>query len=322
MILLKDIKDQNKTVRYLSNSLLSGRRANSYLFFGPEGVGRALCAKAFIATLICPEKKIQSEACGVCPACLRIERSEHPDLIWIKPGKNKAIKIDEIRKVKNILNLKPYEASNSVCVIEDAHFMTTAASNALLKVMEEPPGDALFILITSKKELLLETVVSRCSEVKFGSMSVNTVKDIIMEKENSIDEKDAKFLAVFSQGSPGRALEMIKEDISGRKDRIFAMMDMIVKEKNAGCLNWISDHKDKLLEDIEMLIMSSRDAVMYKEGLDDLILDRDIRGYKMLEGYGVDKIQDVLESLINMKLALRGNVNSKLAAQVLPGMLK
>ncbi|MFQ5952384.1 MAG: AAA family ATPase, partial [Candidatus Omnitrophota bacterium] len=95
--------------------------AKSYLFFGPEGVGRALTAKAFLM------------------AVMNIDRLDHPDVIWINPGKNKKIKIEEVRKVRDVLNLKPYEAPVNACVIEEAHMMTVEASNALLKVLEEPP---------------------------------------------------------------------------------------------------------------------------------------------------------------------------------------
>jgi len=250
---------------------------------------------------------------------------EHPDLTWIKPEKHKAVKIDQIRQVKDVLNLKPYEAPVSVCVIEDAHLMTVASANALLKILEEPPRDALLILISSKKELLPETVISRCCEVRFGALRVGTVKDIIMEKDSTISEGDAYFVACFSQGSPGRALEMIGEDLAKRKKDVFKMLDMIAEEKYSNCLNWISEDKNSIMEDVEMLIMSFRDMAMCKEGLDSLALDvgiKDTGMYRLFDKQGIDKIYSTVEKLISVKRALKGNVNAKIVAQILPGMLK
>ncbi|MFC1548397.1 DNA polymerase III subunit delta' [Candidatus Omnitrophota bacterium] len=325
MVLLKDIKGQDNAVRYLARSMSSGRIAGSYLFSGPRGVGRGLTAKAFIAALICGNKDTQGNVCGLCPACKRIDTLEHPDILWISPGKNKKIKIEEIRNVKEALSLKPFESPVNVCVIEDAHMMTREASNALLKVLEEPPGHSIIILITNKKELLLETVISRCMEVRFRPMPVSEAKDIIMELVKDTDEEMAYFLAYFSQGSPGRALEMIDEGLLERKDDLIGIIDNIVKERNPSCLNWDQENRDVLLEDLEMLIMFFRDMVMGKEGVNAAVIDEDLfdtEMYRFFEKYQAGKIYDIVEKLVNMKWALVGNVNPKLVAQALPGILK
>ncbi|RKY42261.1 MAG: hypothetical protein DRP85_03530 [Candidatus Makaraimicrobium thalassicum] len=325
MVLLSDIKGQNNAVRYLSGSLCSGRIAGSYLFSGPEGVGRALCARAFVLALVCPERATgEAEACLRCLACRRVSALEHPDIRWIKPEKNRAIKIDEIRRIRDVLSLKPYEAPVSVCVIEDAHMMTIEASNALLKVLEEPPGRSLLILITDRKELLLPTVVSRCTEVGFRFLPVSEVRDIILREAADVSEETAEFLAYFSQGSPGRALAMIEDGLEERKKELIALVEGIIKEKNPSCCNWNKENKDRLLEDIEMLIMFFRDTAMGKEGLKDMILDKGIAGtdmYRFFEKYSIDKIHSVIERLIRMKLAMEGNANPKLVAQALPGIL-
>jgi DNA polymerase-3 subunit delta' len=325
MLLLSDIKGQDNAVRYLSNSLSSERIAPSYLFSGPEGVGRASCAKAFIMRLVCPNRDGELEACGQCPACRRVDALRHPDVTWIRPQETGSIKIDEIRRVKNILCLKPYESRISACVIEDAHMMTPGASNALLKVLEEPPGDSLLILITNKKELLLETVVSRCSEVRFHPLSVSDTKDIVIALTTDISEEAAYFLSYFSQGSPGRALAMIDEGVLKRRDDLIALVDGIVKEKNPFCLNWTEEGKDILLEDLEMLIMFFRDIAVGKESLEEMVLDKDIidtEMYNFFKKYPVEKIYGIVERLVNVRVALAGNVNPRLVAQVLPGMLR
>lgn len=294
------------------------------MFYGPEGVGRALTAKAFLMALVCREEGEPDKACGRCHSCRRVEGLAHPDIMWIKPGRNRKIKIEEIRKARNVLNLKPYEAPVNACVIEDAHMMTVEASNALLKILEEPPAQSLLILISGKKELLLPTVISRCAEVKFNSLSLVQTKDIIMNSSD-IDEKSAFFLAGFTEGSPGRALEVIDEGILKRRQDIADMLERIALEENAACLGWDKEGKDALLEDIELLIMFFRDVALEKEGLKELVLDKELVDRDMCrfyEKYPVSRISEVVEKLIELKWALMGNANPKLVAQVLPGVLR
>ncbi len=325
MILFNDIKGQDNAIRYLRNIMSSGRIAGSYLFSGPRGVGRALTAKAFIAALICPESRGKGTPCGVCPDCRKIETSGHPDVIWIKPPKNKNIKIENIRAARDELNLKPFGSLFNACVIEDAHMMTREASNALLKILEEPPARSIIVLITNKKELLLETVISRCMEVRFRPLTVPVTKELVMGAARGLGEDDALFLARFSQGSPGKALEMIEEGVVDRKDALIRMVDGMIGERDPSCMNWDQENKDLLLEDLEVLLMFFRDIALGKEDAGEMVIDDDVIRSDMFAFFrrsSVDSIYDIVERIIEMKWALMGNVNPKLVAQALPGILK
>jgi len=320
MTFLHEIRSQKNAIRYLTSCLDRDAPSGSYLFTGPRGTGRAITAKAFILELICTEAPAKTKACGVCPTCKKIDKMVHPDVVWIKPEKNKGIKIEEIRSLRNTFSLKPYEAEFNVCVIEDAEMLTSSAANALLKILEEWPGRSVFILITDKKELLLPTVVSRCREVRFSQVSLSDTKDIIMEN-SEVSEQTASFLAHFSQGAPGRALEMVNEDIEVRKQEILAAMENIINEDEYVCLNWPKEGKDYLIEDIEMMILFFRDIVMGAEGIENMMFDESLMKtgtYRFFRKRPVKKIYEIIERLINMKLALTGSVNPKLAAQVLP----
>lgn len=324
MVLLRDIKGQENAVKYLNNCLESGRVSKSYLFSGPQGVGRALAAKAFIMSFFCQSKDFEGNACLECPACARAGSLSHPDVTWIKPEKNKKIKIEQVRQIKDILNLKPYEAPLTVCIIEDAHMMTIEASNALLKVLEEPPDESLIILISNKKELLLETVISRCTEVRFRYLPISDTKEII-SANSGIDEDTAYFLACFSQGSPGMGLEMIEEGVLERKKGVVDTLENIMIEKESANMVWDEDNKNNLLEDLEMLIMIFRDVALAKEGAGDMVIDKDIAdtGFAdLFKAYSIDKMYGIVEDLVKLKLALIRNVNPKLVAQVLPGVLR
>lgn len=325
MLLLSDIKGQPNAIRYLKKSISSGRIAPSYLFSGPEGVGRALTAKAFIMTLFCGNKTKTCEACGVCPSCRKVDELNHPDVLWIKDIANTAIKIEEVRGIKSRLSLKPYEAPLNVCVVESAHMMTREASNAFLKMLEEPPDHSLIILTTHKKELLSETVISRCSDVRFHPLKLDLTRDIILKSLDGMDGKTAYFFAYFSQGSPGWALKLAGEKLRQRKDEVLSFIGSIIKEKNIECINWDRDDKDGLIEDIEMLIIFFRDITLAGEDLGKIVLDKgiiDTDMYRFFSGFSVEKKYRIVERLIEIKSALMGNVNPKLVAQVLPGVLR
>lgn len=330
MLALSEIKGQNNAVRYLTKCLSSGRITNGYLFTGPEGVGKALTARAFISSLICPDRDQHRRPCMVCSSCRRIEAMEHPDVKWVLPEKKenvkkKSVKIEQIRNVIEVLSLKPYEAPLIACVIEDAHLMTTEAANALLKVLEEPPGNAMIILLTSKKELLLPTVISRCSEVRFLPLAVGDTRDIIMSGSPGIGEETATFLAYFSQGSPGAALSMIEEDLESRKNEILDLMELILQSKLGSCMIWDTNDAEQIAKDLEILIMLLRDAAVAREGTYESVLNKGITSadvFRIFEGYSIDKIYQIAERAITLKFALSGNVNPKLVAQALPGMLK
>jgi len=324
MTSFSDIKGQKNAVRFLSNCLLKNRASGSYLFTGPSGTGRALTAKAFITALFCSNNTIASEPCGKCLSCLKTEKRQHPDMFWVTPEKNKNIKVEEVRDICAGFCLKPYESDFNVCVMEEAHMMTREASNAFLKMLEQPPARSLFILITDQKELLLPTIISRCIEVRFSSVSVGDTVDIIRNLAE-IEEEEAYFLAHFSQGSPGAALQMINEDVSGRKKKILEMLTRIAEEDNYDCLSWDKEGRDYLTEDLEMLIMFFREIAMARENLENVMFEKSIQDtsmYRFFGKYSIEKIYGIMERLINIKLALSGNINPKLAAQILPGAVR
>jgi DNA polymerase-3 subunit delta' len=273
--------------------------------------------------LICRERS-SGAACGNCSSCKRINILQHPDLLYIKPKKNGTIKIDEIREAKEKLRLKPYEALLSVCLIEDAHRMTEQASNALLKLLEEPPGESMLILVSDKKENLLPTVLSRCTEVRFRPLPVKTARDIIM-KVSGVSEEEALFLAYFSQGSPGLAIEMIRNEVFRNRQSSTEKLEEILFGGDLSCVCWDSEKKDDLVEAVDLLVMMLRDIVMAREGCQEKMLRPDtVKSgiYAFLGGYSYDRLHDILDKLSRLKSALLGSVNPRLVAQVLPGCLE
>ncbi|MDD4956440.1 MAG: DNA polymerase III subunit [Candidatus Omnitrophica bacterium] len=325
MLSFADIKGQTNAIKYLTRCLAAGRVSSSYLFTGPDGVGRSSCARAFIRAIMCPGKPEEARACDVCPTCRRVEALEHPDVLWIKPEKGKAIKIEEVRQAREKLNLKPFEAVSSVCVIEDAHLLTVSAANALLKILEEPPGGSMLILITDKKELLPRTVVSRCSEVRFFSLPIPVAKEVISSKLDGTGESELSFLAGFSQGSPGKALEIARTGVVARREDVMRLLKDIAAGENVWCMNWDVEDKLQMAEDIELVLMLVRDTALVVSGAESRMTDTALSAGELMSMFGKsspDKLYALMARLVNVRRALMGNANPKIAAQVLPGMVK
>jgi DNA polymerase-3 subunit delta' len=320
---LKDIKGQDSALRYFLNCISSGRLAESYLFAGPDGVGKMTFARTLAAGLFCEEENDPLEHCGECGVCRRIERMAHPDIIHILPEKNKPIKVDQIRQARDALNLKPFEAPYNICMIEEAHMMNDEASNALLKVLEEPPGKALMILVTDRKELLLPTVRSRCTQVRFNRLPIEMAADIISER-SSTDSRTALFLAMLSQGAPGVALEMEEKDLPEKRRSLIKEMRKIFESGRAGLLSMKDEERDDLIDNIDTMIMIIRDITLSRAGLGEKVLAKDMEeetSAALFAGHDSGSLYDITGALLELKRAILGYMNPKLAAQVLPAYI-
>jgi DNA polymerase-3 subunit delta' len=170
----RDVVGHVRLIDLLSRSVAGATLPPSLLFAGPAGVGKHLTALAVAQALNCinPTKgsglRAQGtiDACGVCPACTRIARGVHPDVLFVSPGESGAIKIDQVRDVVDRAQYRPFEGRRRVVIIDEADALVTAAQNALLKTLEEPTPSSVFILVTARPDMLLPTVLSRCPQLR------------------------------------------------------------------------------------------------------------------------------------------------------------
>jgi DNA polymerase-3 subunit delta' len=151
------------------------------------------------------EAALHLDACGSCPACLRIARGVHPDVSVIEPGDTGVIKVDQIRDVVDRAAYRPFEGRRRVVIFDDADSLMPSAQNALLKTLEEPPASAVFLLITSRPDALLPTVRSRCPLLRFGALGADDVVAALVASGRS--EAEARAVAATAEGSIGQALE-------------------------------------------------------------------------------------------------------------------
>jgi len=199
---------QEVAVAALQDALVSGSPGHAWLFNGPEGVGRRPAAMAFAAALNCERSQT---GCGECVACRKILRGAHPDVHLIVP-EGQQILVDQIRGSANERGVipeasrSPLEGRTKVFVIEDAAQLNPHAANALLKILEEPPDDVAFLLVTADAEMLPETVVSRCRRIDFVPLGPQAIRTVLTE-HHGLDGDRAEWAARLG-GNLARALRL------------------------------------------------------------------------------------------------------------------
>ncbi len=309
----KDIKGQDKAIELLVSGIKQKRLAHAYLFAGPESIGKGKAAQTLAKTLNCEEEKLDS--CDKCPSCRKIDNGNHPDVHWISPeGRGDIIKIEKIRWLRQNISLKPYEAKAKFYIIDKAHKMNDAASNALLKTLEEPPANSILILISQNPERLFYTIKSRCQKVNFKAMDQDALARILKDEYNLSSEK-SHFFSFFSSGRIGKAILLKDENTLEWKNRLideFIDRGSVFDEESA----FFSNERKNILEALGILATWYRDILVMKtSGAEELVINRDrVRDLKKsTSNYSQDTILSLLEDVRKTSILIQQNVNPKLA---------
>lgn len=229
---LAELLGQEKASSYLQKLVQSQKVPGALLFYGPDGVGKALAARKFAQALNCqdPSALQTGRACGVCASCQAIEKGTHPDVTFVdflyqarmevkkdfsskgyeedlekELAKQQHINVDTIREVTAKSQQKRVGNGWKVLVIDQAQTMQGAAANALLKFIEEPPQRTLWILITNKRATMLRTILSRCQPLAFAPLDEETLKRILPQTGANVSDVD--LCARYAAGSVSGALK-------------------------------------------------------------------------------------------------------------------
>jgi DNA polymerase-3 subunit delta' len=260
---------QEVAKQILRRSFDEKRLAQSYLFYGPSGVGKEMAAFELAQALNCTG---EDAPCGSCSQCRKTVAFNHPDLHYVFPvphpsgesDKKKlteeiaellaqkaekpylaldfdrpvAISIDDIRVLQSKLSLQPYQGKKKVVIIVRPEAMTTEAANAFLKTLEEPSPTTNFILVCDKPNALLPTILSRCQKIRFMRLDKGSVVQAL-EQHHGLTPEKAKMLAGLSQGSLGQALEMMDLDLLEERQMAGEILKAGLEKNYAGMMEAI-----------------------------------------------------------------------------------
>lgn len=228
-----EILNHESVVERFRRSINRNRLASTYLFVGPQGIGKFTFATKLAEALLCESNPAkQLEPCGVCSGCQQVRARTHPDLIIVSKPKDKAfipvesfIGDKEHRRQEGLchdIGLKPFRGKRKIAIIDDADYLNQEGANSLLKTLEEPPPNSLLILISSSEQRQLSTIVSRSQVIRFESLTNSQVLNVL-ERGSLIDSDGVSLsdLANSSGGSVDLAIKLADEETLKFRQSLF-----------------------------------------------------------------------------------------------------
>lgn len=292
----------------------SGKTSHAYIFEGPSGCGRRKTALALIQALFCGQ--VNDDACGVCPACRKVAAGNHGDIHFVAPLPDKRdISIGQLRELQAELALRPYEAPRKACLIEPAERMNVNSANSFLKTLEEPPGNALIILLTENADLLLQTIRSRCQLIRFSPLSPESVRSLLTR--SGMDDATAALMSQLSDGSMEHAADLDREALTQRQEGLLRHIDSISLERIATIFTAseeLGGNREETLELLDMLLSFARDMIHLAAGCND-ITNMAVRSSleRLSAGLSLGRSLELAEEILTTRHAVQRNANVKLA---------
>ena len=328
-----DIVGHGWAVEYLRRSIHGGHSAHAYLFAGPAHIGKGTLALRLAQALIC--ERGAADPCLTCRACRRVANGNHPDVRTVSLAtqadakkadepKSRELGIDAVRAWQRDIDLRPFEASRRVFILEDAETLTDQAANAMLKTLEEPPPHAVLILVAHVAGDLLPTIVSRCRVLRLRPVDRQTIAAALQRRYN-VTPADAELLAAWSGGRFGCAAAAMNDpDILEQQH---ARLDVLAGLRAAGVvarLKWAEERaKDyrashATIDDWLVLWQSWwRDVMLIGSGCTDGItfVERQVELAEVASAVALPQVHRFLRHLERTREQLADNVNPQLALE-------
>ena len=218
-------------IEQLKKVIAADKFPHAIIFSGAEGIGKKEIAETCAATLLC-ENSIGGEPCGECASCKLSAAGSHPDFYIVAPDETKAtrnIKIGQIRALQAEVSLRPVQADSRVVLIDGAEFMNNAAANCLLKTLEEPQSQTIFILLTANRAGLLMTIRSRCRTFNFDKLKTQEICGVLLSR--GIETDRAEKISIIADGSLGRALKLAESGGYEMRESALDLIERIALEE-------------------------------------------------------------------------------------------
>ena len=284
-----EVVGQKIVVNTLINAIENNKISHAYIFSGPRGTGKTSIAKIFAKTINCeyPENHVP---CNKCSNCVDYNNKKTVDIIEIDAASNNGV--DEIRNLKNSVNLVPNSSKYKVYIIDEVHMLSVSAFNALLKTLEEPPRYVIFILATTELYKVPETIVSRCQNFDFNRITnsdiANRLKYICRQENIKINNDALKSIAMYSNGGMRDAIGLLDqlssyknsditvsdvEDICGliSNEQIFGLIECLLGNNLKETINKIVKYNEEgknLLIIFEKIVETFKNLLIYNNASD------------------------------------------------------
>ncbi|WP_051522637.1 DNA polymerase III subunit gamma/tau [Porphyromonas cangingivalis] len=204
---------QSALTTTLKHAIQQDKLAHAYLFCGPRGVGKTTCARIFAKTINCTNRTADGEPCNECESCVSFNEQRSYNILEMDAASNNSV--DDMRELIEKVRIAPLGGKYRVYIIDEVHMLSTAAFNAFLKTLEEPPAHALFILATTDKHKVLPTIISRCQVFDFSRISVADItgqlRHVAQSENIAFEEEALQMIAVHADGGMRDALSIFDQ---------------------------------------------------------------------------------------------------------------
>jgi DNA polymerase-3 subunit delta' len=307
----------------LARAVRSGQVSHAYLFVGPDQIGKLTLARAFMQALLCDcaTGAPCMDPSNMCRTCRRVGEGRYPDAQVIAAEKN-WIQIDQVRALLTDAAIAPLEGKRKVFVIREIERATPAAANALLKTLEEPPPHVALLLTSNRRDLVLPTVLSRCQILSLRSLPAEQVRGALQTRWG-VDEDQAALLARLSGGRLGWAVQAATEPhVWQTRAKYLDDLLTLTSEGHVGRLAYaeaLSRAGEGAEAALGLWATWWRDLLLVQQGQAEALLNLDRKAQLMQQAqlYRPEQVQNALVDLMRTLRRVRGNVNLRLALDVL-----
>lgn len=308
-----DIVGQENVTKILKNQIKTGKVSHAYIFSGTRGTGKTSAAKVFARAVNCLHP-IDGEPCNECEVCKNILNSNTTDVVEMDAASNNSV--ENIRQIRQEVVYATIDVKYRVYIIDEAHMLTTSAFNALLKTLEEPPENVIFILATTEQHKIPVTILSRCLRFEFNRLSKENILkrlEYVANEENIKYEKEAlEYIAKLSDGALRDGLSLLDRCVSEGSEilktedvvRIIGIVDKDVVTKIVSSI--INYDSIKAIESIDMVIEKGKDLRQLTNQITEEFLDKLINEKDDAIKERIIKIIDRLSKLDN---DIKGSMN-------------